>query len=154
VVRRKDVSLTWERRNPVSTIVVTLEPSPNGNRVKADPNPLSITPGDNTVTFDLGGNALEVAFERVLDLSNSGAILEPWGPFGPFDSLSIQGGTIVGTLRQSLPSNSRYLYKVVENGRALDWVNPVNDRILGGGIDIPPRPPGGGGSAPAAAPGE
>lgn len=140
-------------------IVVTfvVQPGPPAvELVHADPNPLparsaqgpqtALSPGD-TVTWHFDpGRKLQVAFLNVASLDQNGNVgaLQLSNPIGPFSSLSLDTGKIVGTIGPAIPQDirqaQRCVYKLFENGVALGWHNPVQGGN-GGGIDNPRTPP-------------
>jgi hypothetical protein len=132
-------------------IDVTLIVGSNGNAaVIADPNPSPsrtptlpvIEPGD-TVTWRFDPKReLQVIFKRVAPAPNTvNPPLFPNTPLGPFSSISLGAGVIVGTVRSDVPTNIShslsFIYDLAENGQTLQWAN----NILDGGIDIPRTPP-------------
>jgi hypothetical protein len=138
-------------------VTFVVQPGPPAvELVHADPNPLparsaqgpqiDLSPGD-TVTWHFDpGRKLEVVFLNVAGLSqigNAGA-LKLSNPMGPFSSLSVGIGAIVGTIGpgvpQGIPQAQRSFYKLFENGVALPWHNSVQGGN-GGGIDNPRTPP-------------
>jgi hypothetical protein len=155
-VRRTDVSLTWERRNPVAmNHLITL--SLVDNLLHTDPpNPLEIqqpiSPGDTiTWIFDdsVGGEDLRVVFKGLRDLTPTpGLSRDVADGRGPFENLSpLKERRIEGTFRPDLierERTTRFFYRVIRDGVALEWEDPVelNDTTNGGGIDIPGKPPG------------
>jgi len=129
--------------------------------VQAMPNPFPLEggprvvlrPGD-TVTWNLPPNRkMHVEFLEVQDLPvDSHPSLPLEDPLGPFKSLNAEDGRIVGTLRDDISTGSdngmqRFYYRLHEEGKKLEWDQKppgAPSHTLGGGIDVPPRPPGGG----------
>lgn len=128
-----------------------------GGEVEAEPNPLAgdgngvtLQPGD-TVTWILPENrGLEVRFAKAQNLPVESNSVEESDQNGPFKSLLSENGRIVGELLDDLPEGfgtRRFYYKLVEDGKALPWApgklppGVPPDHTVGGGIDLPPRPP-------------
>ena len=138
------------------TITVTLDSTTTPPTVSVDPNPLPgdqppvLDPGD-TVTWILDetatGRELQPLFAQILELS-PGSLLRPCNPLGPFQSLEVVPGGIKGIVRPYVKDpirKTRFFYKLVEKGVALNWDPPLlpgaPDPTVGGGIDIPTKPP-------------
>jgi hypothetical protein len=106
------------------------------HRVRAEPNPLILNPGDTVAwSFDetVGGRNLRVQFEQIQILP---------GPNGPFESLFHEANRIVGA-DQTAARVERFIYNFFENGVKVPWDNPIEGKQNFGGLDIPkPRPRG------------
>jgi|GEM_PF-5161202 len=131
-------------------IKVSFEQVMGVERVKAIRNPHPgregtpppVNPGDTVTWFITPANReLQVLFQQTLDLPNLDNP-QPCNPLGPFNSVSIGSGLIVGAIRSAEGIMSkRFLYNLFEGGKALEWVNGVDGALnLGGGIDIPMTP--------------
>jgi hypothetical protein len=114
-------------------------------KVNANPNPLPdsgyVMPGE-TVTWRFDPKReLQVLFLKVRDLPDGSPL--PCNPLGPFSSLTLGTGFIVGTIHLGAPAlpPQRFLYNLFEYGTALPWYNPVpGEEADYGGIDIPMTP--------------
>ncbi|HEV2846401.1 MAG TPA: hypothetical protein VG477_16215 [Thermoanaerobaculia bacterium] len=127
-----------------------------GDVVQADPNPFpsegepEIQPGD-IVTWNLPPNRkMRGVFEKARDLPLKGDSLQDTDPEGPFESLRVEQGRIVGKVRADLPAESagkRFFYTLLEDDKEIKWKEKppgAPDTRLGGGVDIPTKPPRGG----------
>ena len=140
-------------------IEVSFKPTPNvGEKlVHVEPNSLpainsqNLPPGPgDTVTWRFNETTVEkgdlqVLFQQYADFPDL-TPLKPCSPLGPFSSLTLGIGVIVGTVQAVDDTNPsrRFFYKLIENGKELTWDNPVEgapDKVLGGVIDHPPTPP-------------
>jgi len=146
----------------------TIEVSFVSQLVHAEPNPLPAPGGTPPVVLagdtvewvfnpTVGQRILDVVFSAVDDLDPTTGKpvgnLQATGALGPFVSLSRNGNRISGTIGSGIPENvrqaKRFFYKLVEDGKPLNWDNSVQGAaplpggvlINGGGIDIPRTPP-------------
>ncbi|HEX6903846.1 MAG TPA: hypothetical protein VF789_29315 [Thermoanaerobaculia bacterium] len=138
VVQKIDESLELVQAVP--------NPSPSQN------NPgTTLQPGDTVVWKIPANREMRVVFEKRLDLPGNGAALQDSDPRGPFESLRVERGQVSGRVRADLPEGLgriRFLYALLEDGKELRWANKppgAPDPRLGGGVDVPKKPPGSGG---------
>jgi len=126
--------------------------------VQAHPDPfpedreIVLQPGD-TVTWNLPPNReMRVEFVEVQDHPVAHNPVKPLDtPLGPFKSLTVEDSRIVGTVGDDIPKKEeakRFYYSLYEEGKKLPWAQgPPQDESggpLGGGIDLPKKPPRGG----------
>jgi len=117
-------------------VIATANPLPE--RGPAPPPPRTVVSPGDTVTWRFPPERhLQVLLKQQGTFPNL-----VFGPSrGPFSSLSVGVGQIVGTISPGVPTNmtqsTRFTYDLFENGRRLRWAN----NILDGGIDIPRTPP-------------
>jgi len=138
------------------TIIVTLNTATTPHTVSANPNPLPgdqppiVEPGDTVIWIldeTATGTELQPLFTNFQDLTTPGSMFKPSNPFGPFQSLEVIPGGIKGIVRpyvKDLSRKTRFFYKLVEKGEAPNWQPPIPgapDPTVGGGIDIPTKPP-------------
>lgn len=114
----------------------------DNGKVTAEPNPLGNVMPKDTVTWSFDPmKELQVLFLKVRELPSG--LPQPCNPLGPFSSIKIDAGMIVGTIRSDVPTtppNQRFLYKLFEKGNVLAWNNPLPGEAADGGIDIPMTP--------------
>jgi hypothetical protein len=117
-------------------------PHPGKRTPPEETPPPPVNPGD-TVTWVItpANRELQVLFQQTLDLPNLDNPL-PCNPLGPFNSLSIGAGLIVGTIRSADQiMNKRFLCNLYENGKELEWTDGIGGAPkLAGGLDIPMTP--------------
>ena len=132
---------------------------PVGEAVLAEPNPFP-GEGETEITLQPGvivtwnfpaGRKIEVIFEKVRDLPLDGNPFKESDPKGPFDELHVEKGKTFGRVRADLPAGAaagkqRFFYRLLENGQDVLWhkmPEGAEDTRLGGGVDVPKKPPGG-----------
>lgn len=135
-----------------------IEIVPVGEAVQAVPNPfpgkseITLQPGD-TVTWNFpAGRQIEVIFEKVRDLPLDGSPFLKSDPKGPFEDLHVEKGKTFGKVRADLlagpaAGKQRFFYRLLEDGKDVLWHKMpagAEDTRLGGGVDVPKKPPGGG----------
>jgi hypothetical protein len=129
---------------------------PVGEAVQAVPNPfpgetgVTLRPGD-TVTWKFpAGRKIEVIFEKVRDLPLDGNRFLESDSKGPFEDLQVERGRTFGKVRADLPAGpaagkQRFFYRLLEDGQDVLWhkmPEGAEDTRLGGGVDVPKKPPG------------
>jgi hypothetical protein len=143
----------------------TINVVPIGNAVQAEPNPfpgkgeagITLKPGDTVTWIFPGDRKVEVVFEKSRDLPVNGNSFQASDPKGPFEELHVEKGRTVGRVSADLPTSpaagmQRFFYRLLEDGNDVLWHKlpegaGAEDTRLGGGVDVPKKPPvsGGGG---------